>query len=135
MLHKIYKKILVSLVFFSLTLYCDNWHCDLISVADLMRSNQQIKYLKCWDEVPFEYDFLYIPMLKPYMKDSLALWGINTEKIIEASNDYNIEADELIVPSLVASVRTNGCPRLVHYIPEDILLYIRHKLLRATEQQ
>lgn len=82
-----------------------------------------------------EYDFLYVPTHAPYMKETLQLWGIDSSKIITASNDYMVIADALIVPSLVANVTVDGCPRLVHYIPSYIVHYVREKLLRKIEQQ
>lgn len=82
-----------------------------------------------------EYDFLYVPTRAPFMKETLQLWGIDPLKIIEASDDFILTADTLIVPSLVSSVRVEGCPRLVHYIPSHIVDYVRKKLLHAIEQQ
>ncbi len=81
-----------------------------------------------------EYDYLYVPQTKPYMKETLQLWGIPADKIITASEDYFIKASQLIVPSLVANATTNGVPRLVHYIPNHILQYIRTKLLKAIDK-
>jgi len=82
-----------------------------------------------------EYDFLYVPIHAPYMKETLQLWGIDSSKIIIATDDYMVSADTLIVPSLVANVSVDGCPRLVHYIPSYIVHYVRAKLLRNIEQQ
>lgn len=82
-----------------------------------------------------DYDFLYVPTRMPYMKETLQLFGVDPAKIIEASDDFVFTADELIVPSLVAAVRTEGCPRLVHYSPKNILFHIRNKLLSGAEQQ
>jgi hypothetical protein len=82
-----------------------------------------------------EYDYLYVPYSRPYMKETLELWGIDTSKIIEASDDYIVEADRLIVPSLVATAQTDGVPRLTHYIPEYILNYVKNKLLRGYKKK
>lgn len=79
-----------------------------------------------------EYDFLYVPNTAPYMLETLLLWGIDPSKIIVASDNHIIKADELIVPSLISSVSVNGCPRLVHYIPTYIVEYIRNKLLTSA---
>ena len=49
-----------------------------------------------------EYDWLYVTYDKPFMKETLALWGIDESKIIQPFGDTKyIEADELIVPSLI----------------------------------
>ncbi|MBI2353077.1 glycosyltransferase family 61 protein [Candidatus Dependentiae bacterium] len=49
------------------------------------------------------YDWIYTPYDRPYIKESLALLGIDQQKIIEPFHqNYYIQADELIVPSLTA---------------------------------
>jgi capsular polysaccharide biosynthesis protein len=78
-----------------------------------------------------DYDFLYVPVSKPYMKETLELWGIDPAKIIAACDDTIIQADELIIPSLVAHVEVSGIPRLVHYIPKYIVTYIKNKLMNS----
>lgn len=230
------------LTIISSSIYADPWFCETHSLAEIMNTHQEIKYLKCFDETPFEYtklpivedhylhpykgtfektfilnipqgqvfgldgwilindtmikeliwqnvfplkealqkakenppkkingrvaviaqagytyyyhwiaevlgrlallemhgvdyDFLYVPTIKPFMKETLQLWGIDPKKIIEASDDFILTADQLIVPSLVADVKTDGCPRLVHYLPKNILFYIRDKLQAAAEKQ
>lgn len=82
-----------------------------------------------------QYDFLYAPIHKSYMKEAMNLWGIDPEKIIEASDNVIVQADNLIVPSLVSKIFTNGCPRLSHYTPEYIVRYIRNKLLTGAHKQ
>ena len=82
-----------------------------------------------------EYDFLYVPYVKPYMKQTLKLWGIPESKIIEASNDFIFKAEKLIVPSLIAKTETYGIPRLAHYMPKDILNYIKNKLLDGYKKE
>jgi hypothetical protein len=81
------------------------------------------------------YDYLYAPASSAFMKQTLQLWGVDPSKIIEASDDYIVTADQLIVPSLVGRAAVDGCPRLVHYIPDYIVRYIRAKLLWAVEKQ
>ncbi|MBI2352789.1 glycosyltransferase family 61 protein [Candidatus Dependentiae bacterium] len=47
-----------------------------------------------------EYDWLYVAYDKKYMKETLALWGIDPAKIIQPFDQTAyIQADELIVPS------------------------------------
>lgn len=82
-----------------------------------------------------EYDYLYVPYNRPFMKETLALWGIDSSKIIESSDEYILQAQKLIVPSLVAQAQTYGIPRLTHYIPEYILMYVKNKLLEGYQKQ
>ena len=49
-----------------------------------------------------EYDYLYVPCIKPFAMELLNLWGIDQDKIISPlSNDVCMQADTLILPSLV----------------------------------
>ncbi len=53
-----------------------------------------------------EYDWIYAAYDKKYMKETLALWGIDPSKIIQPFGDTAyIQADELIVPSHIG-IRT-----------------------------
>lgn len=83
-----------------------------------------------------EYDWIYIPYHKPYMKESLQLWGIDTNKIIEPYGQFSaIQADELIVPSLVSkriptkSETFSSYTPLTVYYPHWAVEYIRNKYL------
>lgn len=79
-----------------------------------------------------DYDYLYVPTISAFMKETLELWGVPPEKIISADNKI-YQATELITPSLVAKVIVNGCPRLAHYISEEIVFYVQQKLLAAAK--
>lgn len=55
------------------------------------------------------YDWLYIANARPFMKETLALWGIDPQKILIPDYNYYIQADELIVPSHIgARIPTEG---------------------------
>ncbi len=83
-----------------------------------------------------DFDWLYIPYDKPFMKETLELWGIDSSKIIEPKNEfYHIQADELVVPSLVSKriplpnqTFSNYTPLAVYY-PLWAVDYIRNKYL------
>jgi len=80
-----------------------------------------------------EYDWLYVSTSKPFMKDSLALWGIDPAKIIEPSDENTcIQADELIVPSMISKINA-GYTRFASYAPEYILRYVQEKLTRSVQ--
>ena len=54
-----------------------------------------------------EYDWLYVGQDKPFMKETLSLWGIDLSKIILPINETKyIQADELVVPSPYIGMRT-----------------------------
>lgn len=88
-----------------------------------------------------EYDWLYIPVTKPYMKETLELWGVDPLKIIQPFDEfYYIQADELIVPSLVTrrvptpySACLDFAPLTVYY-PDWVLDYVRNKFLPLAQQ-
>ncbi len=82
-----------------------------------------------------EYDYLYIPEGPKFIKDTLRLWGIPEEKIIvSTSKEFAIQADEIILPSLV--VNTNhGFTKLVNYIHPYVFEYVRAKLSKAVSSE
>lgn len=65
-----------------------HWIANILSRLALLEMNH------------IEYDWLYVAHDQPFMKESLALWGIDPAKIITPFGQHvYIQADELIVPS------------------------------------
>jgi len=87
------------------------------------------------DMFKIQYDYICIPQSTPFMKDSLALWGIDSQKIIPISYEqcFCIQANELIVPSLVSNTNTD-CPLLSCYAQQHLLTYVKNKLLTAAQK-
>ncbi|HSW76613.1 MAG TPA: glycosyltransferase family 61 protein [Candidatus Saccharimonadales bacterium] len=55
------------------------------------------------ESMGIDYDYIYLPYDKPFIKDILKAWGIDPLKIIQPEGDFScIQADELIVPSYSA---------------------------------
>lgn len=83
-----------------------------------------------------QYDYICIPQTTAFMKDSLMLWGIDPSKIITLSSNHLvcIQADELIVPSLVSNIDSE-CPLLSCYAQQHLLTHVRNKLLAAAQKQ
>jgi len=88
-----------------------------------------------------EYDWIYVTNHKKYMKETLAIWGIDPKKIIEPFDEFAyIQADELIVPSLpfrrIPEPNTLFSPwsPLANYFPTWIIEYLRSKCLPAAEK-
>jgi len=79
-----------------------------------------------------EYDWLYVPQDNKYMKTSLELWGIDTNKILSPSKDTIITADEIILPSLVANVSFGNALNAAYVHPE-LLKYVQNKLLSKAK--
>lgn len=69
-----------------------------------------------------EYDWLYVACDKPYMKEILALWGVDQAKIIQPFGDtICIQADDLIVPSHIGARTPEKHQYSVDWIPLDLL--------------
>lgn len=82
-----------------------------------------------------EYDYLYVTNHSSFMKETLELWGIPTEKIISPKGDnFCIQADQLIVPSL-ASTSNLGMSYFSSYVQPHLIKYVINKLLKAALQK
>lgn len=81
-----------------------------------------------------EYDYILVPYNKPFMKELFNLWGIDTKKIIYIDdNDVCIQADELIVPSLLLNTDVGFVHAGFH--PHPITsLYVKDKLSKAIQK-
>jgi len=81
-----------------------------------------------------EYDYVYTPYDRDYIKGTLDLWGIPPQKILTPKNDSAyIQADTLIVPSLVS----NAKPSSVYfscYVQPHLIEYVINKLLTAAKK-
>lgn len=76
-----------------------------------------------------QYDWLYIPLDAKYVKELLQLWGIDFSKIIAPdSENYCLQADELIVPSMVIN-KDSGHKHAGNYLHPDIINYLKNKFL------
>ena len=65
-----------------------------------------------------EYDWLYVPYDLPFMKESLALWGIDSAKIITPFGaTKHIIADELIVPSHIGNRTPEPHQYVMNWVP------------------
>ena len=72
-----------------------------------------------------EYDYVYLPCNSPYMRQTLAILGIDPALILQPDNEYKyICADELIVPSLVSSF----C-----YTPVWVIDFLRQQFLPIAQ--
>lgn len=95
------------------------------------------------DILGIEYDWIYTPYDKSYIKDTLTLWGVSPDKIIQPYDDtFYIQADELIVPSLtVYKVPVKKDPSFTGYAPCTMydpnwnIEYIRNKFIPLAQQQ
>lgn len=82
-----------------------------------------------------EYDWLYVPCQTPFMKETLQLWGVDFRKIIETKYPLHyIQADELIVPSLVINTNIGFKQHVGLYSHPYTLRYVRNKLLTGAKQ-
>ncbi len=89
-------------------------------------------------EIP--YDNLYVSLDAPFKEQSLALWGIDPERIIEPFKtihygDYrSVKADQLIVPSLIDRPVPDLEPSLSSYVSPWVLKYLREKFIPKVQK-
>ncbi|MBI2344844.1 glycosyltransferase family 61 protein [Candidatus Dependentiae bacterium] len=82
-----------------------------------------------------EYDWLYVGASKKFMKETLELWGVDFSKIIEPKDsNFCIQADQLIVPSLVINTSC-GHKHAGNFQHPVILQYVKTKLFEAVQKQ
>lgn len=105
--------------------YYGHWIAEMLGRLELLRLAH------------VEYDWLYVPYDKKFIKESLDLLGVDQSKIIDASDEQNfyIQADELIVPSLTARRIPDGisdfpvCHANTTYTPEWVAQFLRDTFL------
>jgi hypothetical protein len=79
-----------------------------------------------------EYDWLYVTRDAQFVKDALRLWGVDESKIISPTDkNFSIQADTLIVPSLVLNTNNGFRHTGVNAHPYT-LRYVREKLLSSV---
>ena len=72
--------------------YYGHWLYNILGRLALLKMNN------------IEYDWLYVANDKSFMQETLAIFGVDPSKIIKPFGDTKyIQADELIVPSLIGS--------------------------------
>jgi hypothetical protein len=81
-----------------------------------------------------EYDYLYVPTNKKFMKETLELWGIDSRKIISPEDkDFCIQADEVIVPSYVVN-KNQGFNKYAGFHQNPLTSqYVSQKLIKAAQ--
>lgn len=83
-----------------------------------------------------EYDYLYVPSNKKFMKETLELWGIDSCKIISPEDkDFCIQADEVIVPSYVLN-KNQGFNKYAGFHQNPLTSqYVSQKLIQAAQSK
>jgi hypothetical protein len=82
-----------------------------------------------------EYDYVYVPIFKPCMKEMLELWGVDLCKIITPlQNECCLQADTLIVPSLVLNSDIGFVNAGFRPHPQTSA-YVKNKLLQGALQK
>ncbi|OGB86045.1 hypothetical protein A3J41_01175 [candidate division TM6 bacterium RIFCSPHIGHO2_12_FULL_38_8] len=82
------------------------------------------------------YDWLYTPCDKPFMRETLQLWGIEGNKVL-CPSDANVcvQAEQLVVPSLVINTDIGFNNHVGLYANPVTLRYVREKLLSKALAQ
>lgn len=99
----------VAVITSKLDIYYSHWMYNILGRLALLELNN------------IEYDWLYVASDKPYMKQTLALWGIDTSKLLDPLKENTfIEADELIVPSHVGVRMPQAHEYVLNWIPLEL---------------
>ncbi|MBI2352787.1 glycosyltransferase family 61 protein [Candidatus Dependentiae bacterium] len=99
----------VAVITSKLDIYYSHWMFNILGRLALLESQG------------IEYDWLYVATDKPYMKQSLALWGVDPKKILDPLKEHIfIEADELIVPCQVGVRMPQPYQYPLNWIPLEI---------------
>lgn len=100
-----------------------HWVCDILPRLDFMQ------------KAGIDYDYLYVPIYKNYMVETLRLLGIDKAKILTPCDYPCIQADELIFPSLTARRKQvsgqlfiESCP-LCEFMPYWTISFLQKKFL------
>jgi capsular polysaccharide biosynthesis protein len=81
-----------------------------------------------------EYDYLYVPQTTAhFIPETLKLWGIDPKKIVTTPQNTCLQADQLIVPSMVSNVSFGGVVGSCYTQPH-LIDYVKTKLLKAALQ-
>ena len=100
-----------------------HWHTEILSRLALLEIQGT------------EYDYLYVPQKSKFMRETLKMWGIPESKIIApTSEDFAIQADEIILPSLVCN-SNHGWTHFVNYVRPELLAYVKNKLFSSVKQK
>jgi len=82
-----------------------------------------------------EYDRLYVPTTEKFMLEALELWGIDVSKVVSpVDDDFCLQAEELIVPSLVINTSV-GHKHSGNFQHPTTLKYMREKLLVGAQKK
>jgi hypothetical protein len=79
-----------------------------------------------------EYDYIWIPYNKQFMKEAFDIWGLDTSKIIPLEHGQVLSADVIILPT---SISQN--PEIIsnsNYYPDFLLKYVRNKMLEGVDK-
>ena len=118
---------------------------NIISIPGKVAVISQLAYFNYWHWISevlcrlallelqnIEYDYLYVNQENKFMKDTLQLWGIPSEKIIAPKNNqFAIQAEEVYLPSLVSNVNF-GFAAFSCYAQPHLIKYVKNKLLNAA---
>jgi hypothetical protein len=77
-----------------------------------------------------EYDYIWIPYNKSFIKEAFEIWGLDTSKIIPLEHGQVLQADMIILPTSISQnpeLFTN-----VNYYPDFLLKYIKDKMLAGV---
>lgn len=101
-----------------------HWMCEVLGRLAFLEMNK------------VEYDYLYVPCTKSFMKQTLSLWGVDGAKIVQpVSDEFCVQADTVIIPSSVINTTLGFKDFVGSYMHPTAAKYVRNKLLNAVQSQ
>lgn len=96
-----------------------HWLFDLLPKIEILHKNKMIN----------EFDYFYVPKINDYIVDTLKIYGIKKNQLIDSQKFKHIEADTISVLENIY-LKTGDFHKQFENIPPDIVKRMRNRLIK-----